>query len=152
MKIYVGMQVWLHTFLTSALYGGEKSPSCPGTHWTGGSVSPSAGLGMAMKRKTPCPSQELKPGHVNHSLVTILSYSYSNLKNTVFNCILHTHLPQKFHDHKLVPLSLFFSLKLFTYLLIQSSSCTHRLLVQHTTSSHFACCVDVRSCHRSCNV
>jgi hypothetical protein len=33
MKMYVGVEVQLHAFLTSALYGGEWPASCPG-HFT----------------------------------------------------------------------------------------------------------------------
>jgi hypothetical protein len=61
MKAYGGIDVWIHTFLTSALDGGEWSgsrPCCftpgeraPGTHWIGGWVDPRAGLDDVEKRK-----------------------------------------------------------------------------------------------------
>ena len=54
MKVYGGVDVWIHIFLTSALAGGEWSASrpCrftheerdPGTHWIGGCVDPRARL------------------------------------------------------------------------------------------------------------
>jgi hypothetical protein len=54
MKAYGGVDVQIHTFLTSALVGGEWSPSRPGrfapweraprTHWTGGWVDLRASL------------------------------------------------------------------------------------------------------------
>jgi hypothetical protein len=54
MKAYVGVDVWIHIFLTSALVGGEWSASrpcrftpgerAPDTHWIGGWVDPSVGL------------------------------------------------------------------------------------------------------------
>jgi hypothetical protein len=49
MKTYVGVDVQIHIFLTSALVGGEWSasrPCCftPGTHFIGGWVDPRAGL------------------------------------------------------------------------------------------------------------
>jgi hypothetical protein len=54
MKVYWGVKVQLHAFLTSALDGGEWSAShhgrftprerAPGTHWIGGWVGPRAGL------------------------------------------------------------------------------------------------------------
>jgi hypothetical protein len=50
MKAYVGVDVSIHIFLTSALVGGEWSASrpcrfnpeegAPGTHWIGGWVDP----------------------------------------------------------------------------------------------------------------
>jgi len=53
--------------LTSALDGGEWSASCPrhfsprerapGTHWTGGYISPRADLNMVVKRKIPAPAR-----------------------------------------------------------------------------------------------
>jgi hypothetical protein len=53
MKTYVGVDIYTHVFLTSALVGGEWSASrpnrltpgerTPGTHWIGGWVGPSAG-------------------------------------------------------------------------------------------------------------
>jgi hypothetical protein len=61
MKVYGGMDVYIHIFLTSALVGGEWSAShhgcftpremAPGTHWIGGWVDPRAGLDDAEKRK-----------------------------------------------------------------------------------------------------
>jgi hypothetical protein len=48
MKAYGGVDVWIHTFLTSVLFGGKWSASrpgrfTPGTHW----VTPRAGLALA---------------------------------------------------------------------------------------------------------
>jgi hypothetical protein len=63
MKVYGGVDVWIHVFLTSALAGGERSASRPGpgrfttgekapsTHWIGGWVDPRAGLDDVEKRK-----------------------------------------------------------------------------------------------------
>jgi hypothetical protein len=67
MKMYGGVDVQ-----TSALVGGEWSASrpgrftpgerAPGTHWTGGWVSPRAGLDDMEKRKfLPQPGLELRP-------------------------------------------------------------------------------------------
>jgi hypothetical protein len=60
MKMYRGMDVWIHIFLTLALAGGEWSASrpghfipeegSPGTHWIGGWVDPRAGLDDLEKR------------------------------------------------------------------------------------------------------
>jgi hypothetical protein len=54
MKMYEGVDVQTHVFLTLALVGGEWSPSRPcrftsgerahGTHWIGGWVGPRVGL------------------------------------------------------------------------------------------------------------
>jgi hypothetical protein len=62
MKMYVGVKVYLHAFLTSALDGNEWSAShpgpftlrerAPGTYWIGGWMGPTAGLDTAVvKRK-----------------------------------------------------------------------------------------------------
>jgi hypothetical protein len=61
MKAYRGADVYIHVFLTSALFGGEWSAlrpgrftpeeRAPGTHWIGGWVDPSAGLDDVEKRK-----------------------------------------------------------------------------------------------------
>jgi hypothetical protein len=59
MKVYGGVDVQIHIFLTSALAGGEWSVSrrsttgerAPGTHWIGGWVGPRAGLDAVEKRK-----------------------------------------------------------------------------------------------------
>jgi hypothetical protein len=61
MKAYGGVDVQIHTFLTSALDGGEWSASrpcrfttrerAPGTHWIGGWVDPQASLDDMEKRK-----------------------------------------------------------------------------------------------------
>jgi len=66
---YGGVEVQLHTFLTSALGGGEWSvlhpgyfipgERAPGTHWVG----PRANLYMGMRRKNPCPYSESNPDH-----------------------------------------------------------------------------------------
>jgi hypothetical protein len=61
MKAYVGVDVEIHIFLTSALVGGEWSTSrpgrftpgerAPGTHWIGGWVDLRAVLDDLEKRK-----------------------------------------------------------------------------------------------------
>jgi hypothetical protein len=61
MKVYWGVELWLHAFLTSALDGDEWSASSPGrftprerasgTHWIGGWVGPRAGLDAVVRRK-----------------------------------------------------------------------------------------------------
>jgi hypothetical protein len=56
MKAYRGVDVKNHVFLASVLVGGEWPASglgrfTPGTHWTGGWVSPTAGLNDMEKRK-----------------------------------------------------------------------------------------------------
>jgi hypothetical protein len=67
MKAYVGVNVLIHIFLTSALVGGEWSTSRPGrftsgTHWIGGWVDLSAGLDDLEKRKFfTLPGLELRP-------------------------------------------------------------------------------------------
>jgi hypothetical protein len=71
MKMYGGVDVEVHIFLTSALAGGEWLASLPGlfisgdratgTHWIGGWVGPRDGLDDVENRKflTP-PGLELK--------------------------------------------------------------------------------------------
>jgi hypothetical protein len=54
MKMYGGVDVQFHVFLTMALVGGEWSASrpgrfTPGTHWIGGWVGPRAGLDNVKK-------------------------------------------------------------------------------------------------------
>jgi hypothetical protein len=83
MKMYGGVEIQLHAFLTLALDGSVWSVSCPGyftprerassTHWIGGWVGTRTGLDMVVKKKNPCPCQESNPGHPAHSLVTILA-------------------------------------------------------------------------------
>jgi hypothetical protein len=62
MKAYGGVDVYIHTFFTSTLAGGEWSASRPGrftseerapprTYWIGGWVGPIAGLDDVLKRK-----------------------------------------------------------------------------------------------------
>jgi hypothetical protein len=61
MKAYRGVNVEIHTFLISALAGGEWSTSragrfihgerTTGTHWIGGWVVPRAGMDTVEKRK-----------------------------------------------------------------------------------------------------
>jgi len=55
-----GAEVWLHSFLTSALYGGELLPSSPGRftrgenpgiHAIGDWVGPAAGVGFSGMRQ-----------------------------------------------------------------------------------------------------
>jgi hypothetical protein len=72
MKVYGGVDVYIHIFFTSALDGGEWSASrpgrftpgerTPGTHWIGGWVDPRAGLDDMEKRKfLTLPGLELLP-------------------------------------------------------------------------------------------
>jgi hypothetical protein len=71
MKTYWGVEVQLHSFLTSALDGGEWSASrpgrfkpkerAPGTHWIGGWVGPRAVMYEVVKRKIPSPRRESNP-------------------------------------------------------------------------------------------
>jgi hypothetical protein len=71
MKRIGGMEVQLHTFLTSALDGSEWSVSCPGrftprkiapgTHWIGGWVDPRAVLDAVVKEKISSPRRESNP-------------------------------------------------------------------------------------------
>jgi hypothetical protein len=65
------MEVQLHTFLSSALDGGEWSASRPGrftpreralgTHWIGGWLDPRAVLDAVVKIKIPSPHPESHP-------------------------------------------------------------------------------------------
>jgi hypothetical protein len=67
----LGVEVWCHAFLTSALGGCEWSalrPGCftpgeraPGNSCIGGWVGPRAGLDAVEKRKIPSPLQESNP-------------------------------------------------------------------------------------------
>jgi hypothetical protein len=67
MKMYVGVEVQLHVFLTSVLVVGEWSASrpgrfTPGTHWIGSWVGPRAGLDYVDKRKfLTIPGLEFRP-------------------------------------------------------------------------------------------
>jgi hypothetical protein len=80
-KVYEGVVVQLHAFLTSAVDGDEWSASRPGrftlgertsgTHFIGGWASPRAGLDAVMKRKIPSPHRESNSNLPARSLVTI---------------------------------------------------------------------------------
>jgi hypothetical protein len=71
MKACCGVEVYLHSFLTSALDGGEWSASrfsrstarerVPGTHWRGGWVGPRAVVDALVKRNIPSPHRESNP-------------------------------------------------------------------------------------------
>jgi hypothetical protein len=70
MKMYGGMDVYNHVFLTSALVGGERSISCayhftpwetaPGTYWIGGWVGPRAGLDLEKWKFLTLPGLQLR--------------------------------------------------------------------------------------------
>jgi hypothetical protein len=71
MKTFWGVEVWLHSFLTSAVDRGEWSASrlgrftprerAPVTHWIRGSVGPRAVLDVVVERKIPNPRRESNP-------------------------------------------------------------------------------------------
>jgi hypothetical protein len=72
MKVYGGVDVYIHVFLTLALVGGEWSASrlgrftpgerAPGTHWIGGWVGPRASVDSMEKSKfLTLPGLELRP-------------------------------------------------------------------------------------------
>jgi hypothetical protein len=59
MKMYGGMEVYIHPFLTSALFAGACSASFPaqrafGSQWIGGWMDLRAGLNSVKKRKISC--------------------------------------------------------------------------------------------------
>jgi hypothetical protein len=93
MKTYGGVEVPLHTFLTSALDWGGWSPSrpgrftpgekAPGTDWVAGWVSLKADLEAVAKRKNPCPCRESKPGRPASGLLT----HYTNWDNPGYPCL-----------------------------------------------------------------
>jgi hypothetical protein len=61
MRVYRGVDVYIHTYMTSALVGGEWSASrpghfipgerAPGSHWIGGCVDPRVSMEDKEKRK-----------------------------------------------------------------------------------------------------
>jgi hypothetical protein len=71
MKTYKGAGVLLHSFLTSAINGGEQlvsrpdrvSPGekAPNSHWIGSWVTPRDGLDAMAKRKTTVPAGSRSP-------------------------------------------------------------------------------------------
>jgi hypothetical protein len=67
MKVYGGVDVEIHIFLTSALVLGEWSASRPGrcttgeSHWIGGWVGPRAGLDDVKRTFLALPGLELQP-------------------------------------------------------------------------------------------
>jgi hypothetical protein len=79
MKVYWGVEVWLHEFFNSPLDEGEWSASRPGhfssrerapdTHWIGGWVGLRAGLDTVVKRKIPSPCRDSNPYHPARSPV-----------------------------------------------------------------------------------
>jgi hypothetical protein len=83
MKMYGGVEVQLHAFLTFPLDGSEWSATCsghfrpcertPGTHWIGDWLDPRANLDSVVKKKNPCSCQESNPACPAHGLVIILT-------------------------------------------------------------------------------
>jgi hypothetical protein len=75
MEAYLGVEVYFHVSLTSALYGGVWSASRPGfftprerapcTHWTGGWVGPRTGLDAVMRKiRSPSDGEKQKKKEV----------------------------------------------------------------------------------------
>jgi hypothetical protein len=149
MKMYWGVEVYLHAFLTSALDGGEWSAlrpgrfthrkRAPGTHWIGGWVGPRAVLDTVVKRKIPSLHRESNPRTpIVRSLVAIPT-ELSRLYCVVLSWSTGTNLPLLLHSLSL-PTS-YASDSLFALI------CTH-LLFQITVYSflfHFICCAFDRS-------
>jgi hypothetical protein len=66
MKVYGGVDIYIHIFLTSALVGGEWSASrpshfTPSTHWIGGWVCPRTGLDDVKRKILPLLRLEICP-------------------------------------------------------------------------------------------
>jgi hypothetical protein len=71
MKVYWGVEVYFHAFLTLTIDGGEwlaprsgrftREETAPATHWIGGWVGPRAGLDTVSKRKIPSPYRDSNP-------------------------------------------------------------------------------------------
>jgi hypothetical protein len=67
MKVYGGVDVYIHVFLTSALVASDRSDSRLGrfthaTHWIGGSVGLRTGINdMEMGKFLTLPGLELRP-------------------------------------------------------------------------------------------
>jgi len=82
MKMYWGSGIQLHSFLISALDGGEWSVSradrftsgerAHDTHWIEGWVDSRAGLDAVTKRKNYLPLPKSKPGCLTCSLPTVV--------------------------------------------------------------------------------
>jgi hypothetical protein len=77
MKVYGGVDVYIHVFLTSALTEGKRSASRSGrftpgkepptgTHWIGGWVDPTAGLNDVVKILNPPGLENSDPSVVQH--------------------------------------------------------------------------------------
>jgi hypothetical protein len=90
MKTCEGSGIQLHSFLNSALYGGEWSASrtgrfppprgeeVPGTPWIGSWVGPRDGPETTAKRKNPFPCRESNPERPVRSLITLLTELYGS--------------------------------------------------------------------------
>jgi len=80
-KVYGGVQIQLHSFLTSALGGGEGSGSHPGICGIGGWVGSRANLDILEKRKLIYPDMDQTLGHSASSIFTtdciVLSWYWS---------------------------------------------------------------------------
>jgi hypothetical protein len=93
----VGVEVWIHIFLTSALGAGEWLISYPGhvtpwkrassTRWIGGWVSPRANLGLVEKRKIFCLCQELNPDSSTVPPVTCCYPNWATPAHIMKTCI-----------------------------------------------------------------
>jgi hypothetical protein len=87
----LGVEVWRHSFLTSALGGGKWLASwpgrftpkerAPGTHWIGGWVDVRAGLDAVVKRQTARQRREIQC--MCDALITVV---LQLLKQDIINC------------------------------------------------------------------
>jgi hypothetical protein len=99
-----GMEVQLHTFLTSVLNGVQWSASyprhftprerAPSTQWIGDCVSPRASMDMVVTRTISSPYWDLNPNHsactLNHTNLYLHSESHHHLANKYLcTCAIH---------------------------------------------------------------
>jgi hypothetical protein len=111
MNAYVGVDVYIHIFLTSALAGGEWSASChcgftpgeraPRTHWIGSCVGPRAGLnGMEKRKFLTLPGLKLRPLGLPAHRQSLYQLCYPGSQNIIYDDDDDNNVHQLFVDFK----------------------------------------------------